>query len=116
MSLRRQTISNYRSRLRKLRRAFAAISNDETEKKAYLGERILALERKLVTAPPPEKPGRRPGPITQEEIDLLASREKVSGAELERLAREIEEEDQKRTDWSPEAVVERRKKVLEKTE
>jgi len=116
MALRRQTISNYRSRLRKLRRAFAAISNEEVEKKAYLAERIVALERKLVTAPPPEKPGRRPGPITQEEIDLLASREKVSGAELERLERELTEEDEKRTDWSPEAVEERRKKVLEKTE
>lgn len=114
--LRRQTISNYRSRLRKLRRAFAAISNEEVEKKEYLAGRILALERKLVTAPPPEKPGRRPGPITQEEIDALARGEKLSGEELKRLEREIEAEDEKRTNWSPEAIAERARAVAEKAE
>ncbi len=118
--LARQTIANYRARLRRLRKAFVLIPPGEEEKKQYLGELIIRLEEKLATTPPPGKPGRPPRVMTEEEISTLIRKGKLSEEVLnqmeELIKRDEEERRLKGVDWSPEAIEERRKKVLEKAE
>lgn len=118
--LARQTIANYRARLRRLRKAFVLIPPEEVGKKEYLGELIIKLEEKLATTPPPGKPGRPPRPMSEDEISALIRKGKLSKEVLDQMEAMIKKDEEERqlvrVDWSPEAVEERRKKVLEKTE